>query len=68
MAADELPLGSVERAEGPTPNGGAYSVAIFLDDLRRPVPKEEATAVEIQEFDEDGTMIFRTYGELPGPS
>jgi hypothetical protein len=42
-----------ERHDGPTPNGGAYSIAYFRDD----------GSMEIVEFDADGKEIHRTYGE-----
>lgn len=52
---------TVERREGPTPNGGAYSVAYFYDDARKGVPKDEATGMEIVEFDAQDREIHRTY-------
>ena len=42
----------VERAEGPTPFGGAYSEAVFLDD----------GTVVITEYAEDGTRLAETWG------
>lgn len=56
-----------ERHDGPTPNGGAYSIAYFLDDHRDPVAKDEATAMEIIEFDADGEQVHRTYMAKPKP-
>jgi hypothetical protein len=49
---------------GPTPSGGAYMVAYFSDDTGNPVEKEQATQVEIHEFDEAGKNIQRTYGRV----
>ena len=40
------------RAEGPTPNGGDYSVLY---------PRGDGTC-EIVEFKNDGTVVRRTYG------
>jgi hypothetical protein len=54
--ADRLqPSRKPERVEGPTPNGGAYSIAYFHDDGSR----------EIVEFDAADRPIWRTYS---GPS
>jgi hypothetical protein len=40
------------------------SVAYFSDDNGTPVTKEEATNVEILEFDENDRNVMRTYGTL----
>lgn len=57
-----------ERKDGPTPHGGVYSIAYFLDAENKPVPKERAVRMEIHEFDEEGNSIHRTYGEIrPAP-
>lgn len=55
---DEMTL----RADVPTPNGGAYSVAYFQDADGENVPRSRAVRVEIVEFAEDGAEIHRTYG------
>jgi hypothetical protein len=52
-----------ERIEGPTPNGGAYSIANFLDAGRAPTTRDRAVFLEIMEYDEDGNMLFRTWME-----
>lgn len=39
------------RIDGPTPNGGVYSIAYFRGD----------GSMEIVEFDADDVAIFRTY-------
>lgn len=46
---------SVRRVDGPTPHGGAYMVIgeYTENGVRR---------VEITEFDDKGTPMFRTYG------
>jgi len=49
---------------GPTPNGGVRSKAFFQDDEGEPIDQEEATRVEIVEYDAAGDVISRTYGEL----
>jgi hypothetical protein len=53
-----------KRVEGPTPSGGAYAIAYFLDAERRPVSKSQAVFVEIHEYDEDDALIQTTYGEI----
>lgn len=52
-----------ERTEGPTPHGGAYAVAYFLDESRRPCRKDRARWIEIHECDASGASIFRTWLE-----
>lgn len=51
---------------GPTPNGGAYSVATHLDDDLRPVARDEATRLSVTEYDADGNEVFHTTGTLGG--
>lgn len=53
-----------ERAEGPTPNGGAYSMAFYYDDNGNPAPKSEATRCNIIEFDENDNFVNETMGIL----
>lgn len=48
---------------GPTPNGGVRSEAIFLDKDRQLVDESVATHVEIVEYDVQGEVVARTYGE-----
>jgi hypothetical protein len=50
-----------ERIDGPTPNGGVYSIAYFSDDDGKPTSKQKATRMEIVEFDGNGNEVFRTY-------
>ena len=59
----DLPIG-VEVNLNNTPNGGVFSVAFFTNDDGVPVPKEDATSVEIHECDENGISIYRTYMNL----
>lgn len=54
-----------ERIEGPTPNGGAYSIAYWRDDNGNPVDREQATKVEIVEYDEAGEQVWRSYANMP---
>lgn len=50
------------RAEGPTPAGGAYSVAVGLDATGEETDDlPSAHTVVITEYDEDGQQIARTY-------
>jgi hypothetical protein len=57
---------TMERTEGPTPSGGAYSEAHFFDDDMNPVSKESATQIIIRECSKDGTLINTTHGILQG--
>jgi hypothetical protein len=66
MAAE--PDRTSERADGPTPAGGAYAVASFRDAAGAPCPKARAATVEVVEFAADGTPLARTYAEVPGPA
>lgn len=50
-----------ERQDGPTPNGGAFSISYFQDDKGNPVTKERATKIEVVEFDANKQQVFRTY-------
>lgn len=51
------------RIDGPTPNGGVYSVAYYSKD-GQPAERDVATEVEYCEFDAADNCIFRTYGRL----
>ena len=51
--------------EGPTPAGGAYSIASYLDANGQPVVKGDAASVEIVEFDDAGGAIAHTSAQLP---
>lgn len=55
-----------ECRNGPTPAGGAYSIATFLDDAFNPVPEADATQVSISELDADGNELQSTLGSLGG--
>lgn len=50
------------RREGPTPNGGVYSIAYYSKADGTPCPRKESENVEIVEFDKDGNRIMSTYG------
>jgi len=55
------------RSEGPTPNGGAYAIAQFSKgdgQAWEPCPKDEATRVEIIEYDEQDREIMQTIGSI----
>lgn len=56
--------GCVGKVDGPTPNGGIYSVAILSDEDGSLVPRERATRVEIHECDADGRSILCTSGTI----
>ena len=55
-----------ERRAGPTPAGGAYSVAFYMDEAGDPCPRERAHAAEIIEYDARGNMIHSTWGTVDG--
>ena len=52
----------MESRLGPTPNGGAYSTAIYRDVYGTPCAKDEADNIEIGEFTEAGERIGGVYG------
>lgn len=60
----DLPSGSSVRVDGPTPNGGAYSISYYKDASGEPVPEAKATSAEIVEFTASGSAIHRTYTRL----
>lgn len=51
---------TVERKVGKTPNGGAYSVAHYLNTKGQPVPKDKAEQIKIFEYDKDDNLLFTT--------
>lgn len=53
-----------ERGDGPTINGGAYSIAYYYDQQGNPCPKEEAARVNIVEYTENGERLNETYALL----
>ena len=55
-----------ERIDGPTPNGGAYAIAYYMDNNRASVNKAIATKAEIVEYAADGEIVFRTYMTIGG--
>jgi hypothetical protein len=61
-----LPTVARELRGGPTPNGGAYSVLIWLESLEEFVECERpaAKAGEILEYARDGSILFSTLFHL----
>ena len=53
-----------QRIDGPTPNGGAYSIAYFQDAEGEATTKEKAVKVEVVEFSRSGDHVFRTYANI----
>lgn len=53
-----------ERGDGPTINGGAYSIAYYYDQQGNPCLKEEAARVNIVEYTENGERLNETYALL----
>ena len=51
-----------DRVDEPTPNGGDYSVAYYMNDDRNPCEPKYATMCEIVEYKNDGTPIMSTLG------
>lgn len=60
-------MGTSRRVDGETPNKGAYAILNFLDASGEPIEEKEASHVEVVEYDEDGEVMFRTYGVIPKP-
>jgi hypothetical protein len=61
-------MATQRRVDGPTPNGGVYSIAYFRNDDGSPADEDDATKVEIVEYDEDDKVVQRTYGTSTGGS
>lgn len=53
-----------ERRDGPTPNGGAYSIAYYRDASGKPATKDKAVEIEIVEYAADGREVVRTYAVI----
>lgn len=51
------PERTMERAEGPTPRGAAYSIAYYRDKDGALVPKKLAEKITIHEFDENDEVV-----------
>lgn len=60
MKPSLLPQG-VEVIRGQTPAGGAYAVALYLDENGKKTDKERAVRIDIVECNADGREIFRTH-------
>jgi hypothetical protein len=56
-----------EKKDGPTPNGGAYSIGYYMNDEGMNVPKDEATQIIIKEYSADGIIIQTTHGGFSMP-
>lgn len=54
-------LGSIERMDSHTPNGGAYSIAYYYDKDKKTTNKQNAKFAEIVEYDKDNNEINRIY-------
>ena len=52
------------RVDGPTPSGGDYSEAFYLDAAHNIVEPDAATEVIIKECLKDGTVINTTYAKV----
>lgn len=64
LAAGEVVGETSERREGPTPNGGAYSIAYYRDERGVPTTRDRARSVEIIEYNVDGEPMYSTIGYL----
>lgn len=54
----------MERREGPTPAGGANSVAVFMDDSGQVVDEDKATQVVITEYTTSGERLRETWAHI----
>ena len=52
------------RIDKPTPSGGAYSIAFWVDGDGNPTPKRSAVKLEIVEYAKDDRVLRRTYGTV----
>jgi hypothetical protein len=57
-------MASSQKRDGPTPNGGAYSQAFFLDVRQVLVDERVATRIRIIEYNDKGEIIHTTYGTI----
>lgn len=55
-----IPTEFSEKHDGPTPNGGAFSVGYFYDKNHKPCHRENARFINIIEYDENGIYINET--------
>lgn len=52
----------IERFNGPTPNGGSYMLVSYFDVNKSPVDKNNATIINIKEFDDNDIELMETWG------
>ena len=50
----------MQRIDKPTPSGGDYSYAVFLNDDWEVIDKEEATMMIVTECKNDGRVVCET--------
>ena len=50
-----------EVNDGPTKNGGAFSVSYFFDEKFNPIEKEKASNIIVHEYDSKNRSLFREY-------
>lgn len=55
---------TTEERKGKTPRGGVCSVITYFDANGRLIDKAEATQCKIEEYDENGNSLGRTYGQM----
>ena len=59
-----------ERRDGPTPAGGAYSVAVWMDERGEVAAKDAATHCVVTEYTAEGKWLAETvavlYDHVPG--
>ena len=53
-----------ERKDFPTPAGGAYVVADYLDADMQPIDKRRATRVRVVEYAADGSVVHTTVATM----
>lgn len=55
-----MPEPTFERIDGPTPNGGAYAMIYYKDQIGAPCGRSAAFSAEIVEFSQDDQYVFTT--------
>jgi len=50
-----------KRIDGPTPNGGSYSIAYFRTESGMRTTEDKSKITEIVEFDNNNEVIMRSY-------
>ena len=54
-------MANTKKIIEPTPSGGDYVVISFFDEYGNPADEKDAAKCIIQEYFNDGTLIFETF-------